>query len=220
MSGLRATATAAAAFLAACCVVVPPAPAVASACGDGHGVVLVVDPHGPERAGGLGGAPESVCDPSGGGLTAARLFERNGFPLTYVASQPGFVCRVAGRPADDPCAATPPDDAYWSLWWSDGRSGWSYAATAAGSLTIPDGGLVAFSWDGVPGDAPPRPDPTGSVTAAATTASHRPGSHDATRPVDRDEGLPTWLAPVAIAVLFGAAGTVAVVRRRRGTGAS
>ena len=30
------------------------------------------------------------------------------------------------------------------------------------------------------------------------------------------DGLPAWVAPVAIAVLFGAAGAAAVVRRRRG----
>ena len=41
-------------------------------------------------------------------------------PPTYDAASAGYVCRVSGKPADDPCVNTPPADAYWGLFWSDG----------------------------------------------------------------------------------------------------
>ncbi len=38
-------------------------------------------------------------------------------------------------PADDPCVNTPPADAYWGLWWSDGTTGkWTYSSLGAASL--------------------------------------------------------------------------------------
>ena len=91
--------------------------------------------------------------------------------LTFLQRFPAFVCRVDGVPADDPCVNTPPADAYWGLWWSDGESGeWTYSSLAAGSLAVPAGGYVAMVWDGsratyAPGPArrrirrprPPRP---------------------------------------------------------------
>lgn len=131
-------------------------PADAAVCSSDSGVTVVVDFHE------LGGGVQTVCDPDGGGKTAATLFPANGFPLDYVQRQPGFVCRVSGKPADDPCVNTPPADAYWGLFWSNGTSGqWSYASSGAGSQRIPDGGSVAFSWQGstnraYPGVTPPK----------------------------------------------------------------
>jgi hypothetical protein len=115
------------------------APAAAAACSGATGVTVVVD------HGALGGGVDQVCNSGGGGHDAISLFTGAGFSLTYVQSQPGFVCRINGQPASDPCVRTPPSDAYWGLWWSDGRSGtWSYSSLGAGSLTVPDGGYVAF----------------------------------------------------------------------------
>ncbi len=66
-------------------------------------MTVVVDFHG------LGGGLKQVCDPNGGGDTATQLFSSNGFALDYVQRQPGFVCRVSGKPSQDPCVNTPSD---------------------------------------------------------------------------------------------------------------
>jgi len=285
---------AAAVLAAAAGFALPSAPASAAACPSNDGVTVVVDFHE------LGGGVQSACVADGGGDTAAQLFGAAGFSLSYVQRQPGFVCRVDGVPADDPCVNTPPGDAYWGLWWSDGKSGsWSYATTSAGGQRVPEGGYVGFSWNGsstrsTPGLTPaprptatPTPSPTkspshqpsssappssqpsqqGSVTPSASASSDpsdpsgpsqpskssksskpaKPGdkksrsakpSASATsampsasespsesaddvvptsaEPAEPDGGLPAWVAPAAIVMLFGAAGAAAVVRRRRG----
>lgn len=286
---------AAAALAAAAYAVVPAAPAAAASCGTDHGVTVVVDFHA------LGGGVQTACVADGGGDSASSLLPAAGFPLTYVQRQPGFVCRVKGLPDDDPCVNTPPADAYWGLFWSDGESGsWSYATTSAASLHVPDGGYVAFSWQGsddrsAPGYRPsphpsasPDPEPShepthapthdpshgpspapSSAPSGSTSASSPTGSASAdgergdgdgggagrdekgedptdepedtgsasptpdetepgtptsspsvaaasAEPADPDGGLPGWVAPAVVAVLFGAAGAVAVVRRRRG----
>lgn len=287
LSRIAAAATLAAAAYAG----LPAVPASAATCASADGVSVVVDFHE------LGGGVRTACVAGGGGDTAASLFPAAGFPLTYVQRQPSFVCRVSGAPASDACVNTPPADAYWALFWSDGKSGsWTYATTGVGSLKIPDGGYLAFSWTGssarstpgvspsphaasepTPTKAPTKaptqgatraPDPSGSgsgpsgqpsdsaspsadatdgpsgaptreagkggrtgerpsasdsaepaetVSAAqdATSAAAEPVSADATDPAGSDDpGLPSWIAPVAIVVLFGAAGGAALARRR------
>jgi hypothetical protein len=162
------------------------AASAAASCDSDTGVTVVVDFHQ------LGGGVDAVCDADGGGASADSLFVDNGFDLTYVQRQPGFVCRVAGAPARDSCVNTPPATAYWALFWSDGESGtWSYASQGVGSLTIPSGGYVAFSWQGnstkqLPGISPsagssatptptpsatPRPRPTSSPTPAGGSST-------------------------------------------------
>jgi hypothetical protein len=168
----------------------------------------------------LGGVDLHRCDPGGGGRTAARVLERQGLAVTYVQRQPGFLCRLDGVPAHDPCVNTPPDDAYWSLWWSDGSGArWRYASTGVDGLEIPDGGSLAVTWDGVAGDvAPTTPPGAAPAGAARTTASAR----SLPRPragATTDAGLPVWVAPTAVGLLLAvAAGTAA--RRRRQTGPS
>ena len=140
-------------------------PAQAATCSTGHGVSVVVDHHQ------LGGGVSTVCDGGGGGHYADRLFEDNGFALTYVQRQPGFVCRVNGAPSDDPCVNTPPADAYWGLWWSDGKSGsWTYSSVGVGSLKVPDGGYVALSWNGGDGKAQPGVTPTAHASPAPSSS--------------------------------------------------
>jgi hypothetical protein len=182
-----------------------PGPARAATCGTAQGVSVVVDFH---QLGGL----ETACDAGGGGKTAATQMADVGHTLTYVQRQPGFVCRVDGKPKDDPCVNTPPSDAYWSLWWSDGSDTWTYATTGVDSLTVPDGGSVALAWDGKAGDVSPSAAPR---AGGASTALARPAASDrATDPADG--GLPGWVAPSAIGLLLAAAAGTAVVRRRRG----
>lgn len=273
----------AAAVLAAAAYAAVPAPSASAAgCSTARGVTVVVDFHE------LGGGVQTGCVADGAGDAASTLFPAAGFSLSYVRRQPGFVCRVDGAPADDPCMNTPPADAYWALYWSDGESGsWSYSTSGVGGLRVPEGGYVALSWNGsttrsAPGFAPaphpsatptptPSPSPThasspsaqpsqhqstGSTPSASASPSGAPsaspkpprdkgkprspkpsptaasetasaGSAEPTEtpadavptaaePAEPDGGLPAWVAPAVIVVLFGAAGAVAVVRRRRG----
>ncbi len=183
------------------------------------------------------------------------------------------MCRVDGTPSSDPCVNTPPSDAYWSLWWSDGKSGtWSYSSAGVASLKVPAGGYVALSWQGAGGRAAPRTAPTPHPTAppspthpdlpphgssdvgaadasglragsvpphvllragpappsgrSAGRRSHGPASTRADLPPNRSatepgsgSGLPGWVAPGVVALLFVAAAAVAVVRRKRSGGA-
>ncbi|MGH3362736.1 MAG: hypothetical protein ACRDOM_09805 [Nocardioides sp.] len=157
----------------------------------------------------LGGGVTQSCRPSGGSA-ALELFEDSGHPITYVQRQPGFVCRVSGKPVEDPCVVTPPDDAYWGLWWSDaGSTEWSYATVGADSLTIPDGGAVAFAWhDG--GDRTPP-----GVPVAGQRGAGQGTTVGTTTAPEAEAGLPTWVAPAAVGALFASAIAVAAFRRRR-----
>ncbi len=178
-------------------------PAAAAVCSSDTGVTVVVDFHQ------LGGGVQTVCDADGAGKTAAALFPANGFPLDYVQRTPGFVCRVSGKPADDPCVNTPPSNAYWGLFWSNGDTGqWSYASSGAGSQKIPAGGSVAFSWQGsssrsFPGVSPPQhadqpssspspspSKPSGGGTSGSTGSTPHPTTGSTTGP-SPDSPTPT-----------------------------
>lgn len=167
--------------IVAAMLVVTPAPAHAAACTKGTGVTVVVN-------------GDVRCH--GGGGTARGSFTGVGHSLEDVRSQPGFVCRINGYPstADEACGRTPPTNAYWGLFWSDGTSGtWNYSSQGAGSLRVPTGGWVAFVFQNSgsrtypsmtpigPAPAPkpttPKPQPTSQPTAKATpSASPTPGA--------------------------------------------
>ena len=151
-------------------------PAQAATCTTSHGVTVVVDFHQ------LGGGVQTACDVSGAGRTAATQLTDVGHSLVYVQRQPGFVCRIDQAPSSDPCVNTPPTDAYWSLWWSDGKSGaWTYASTGVGGLKVPDGGYVAMSWQGGAAKAPPRVTPK-SHPQASSSPTPRPSPHPSPHP--------------------------------------
>jgi len=143
-------------------------PAQAAACPRGTGVTVVVN--------------SSVrCDANGGGRASSN-FTDTGHSLKYVGN--GFVCQVDNYPAE----CKPPSDDYWSLWWSDGRSGsWVYSGAGVGSLKVPSGGWVAFRFQnngskiqpGVrpigPAPAPaPKPKPAPAKTATANPMPAKP----------------------------------------------
>jgi hypothetical protein len=159
-----------AAFAFAAAGVVVASPAQASTCTTGHGVSVVVDFNQ------LGGGVQTACDVSGAGRTASTQLTDVGHSLTYVQRQPGFVCRIDGlpKPSSDACVVTPPADAYWSLWWSDGKSGtWTYASSGTAGLKVPDGGYVGLSWQQGSAKAPPGVAPQ----AHASSPSSQPTSH-------------------------------------------
>ena len=86
---------------------------------DCSGVTVVVD----FRS--LGGGVQTGCapgDPASGtaALTAA------GFGYTFASRQPGFVCRINGKPSSDPCVNTSPTTAYWGYWHGRPGGSWVY----------------------------------------------------------------------------------------------
>lgn len=145
-------------LLATVLLVAPPSGAAgaAAACRGASGVTVVVD------FAELGGGVTAGCAPNGGGRSAVEVFRDAGYSLEY-STQPGmngYVCKVQGKPADGDCAA---NDTFWSLWWSDGRSGrWVFASRGVGVLEVPDGGYLAWAWHEGAGRAQPpaaRPEP-------------------------------------------------------------
>ncbi|GAA4691654.1 hypothetical protein [Nocardioides conyzicola] len=174
---------AAACLLAAAASVVPLSGAEAATCSTGDGVSVVVDFHE------LGGGVQTACIADGGGKAASTLFEAGGFDLSYVQRQPGFVCQVDAKPSSS-CVNTPPADAYWGLWWSDGTSGqWTYATRGAGSQTVPDGGYVAFSWNGSSSRSAPGVSP--AAHHAAPTPTSKPTTRPSVRPTHHASAAPT-----------------------------
>ncbi len=167
-------------------------PAAATACSGTTGVSLVVD------FGAFGGGVQTSCAPDGAGQKASSLFPAAGYPLSYVQNEPGFVCRVAALPSqqDEPCVNTPPDDAYWGLWWSDGKSGnWSYSNYGATSLKVPDGAWIGFAWKQGSGEAnapriTPKAAPAPSATASPTP-SPTPTKSPTGAPTKAPTGAPT-----------------------------
>ena len=153
--------------------------ATAATCAAGGGVSVVVDFNS------LGGGVQTACVAGGGGDKASAIFGAAGHTLGRVQQQPGFVCRVDGLPSpeQEACVKTPPADAYWGLWWSNGTSGsWTYSTVGVDGLTIPDGGSVALSWDDVDGSAPPSATPP---KAAASSPSSAPASSPAASPTKK-----------------------------------
>jgi hypothetical protein len=153
--------------------------ATAATCAAGGGVSVVVDFNS------LGGGVQTSCVAGGGGDKASAIFGAAGHTLGRVQQQPGFVCRVDGLPSpeQEACVKTPPADAYWGLWWSNGTSGsWTYSTVGVDGLTIPDGGSVALSWDDVDGSAPPSATPP---KAAASSPSSAPASSPAASPTKK-----------------------------------
>jgi hypothetical protein len=182
----------------------PSAPAHAAPCSSAKGVTVAVD------HGALGGGLASVCVADGAGSSAWKLLD-GAFGITPVQRQPDFMCRIGGVPADAPCVNTPPANAYWGLFHSDGTSGkWTYSSLGAGALKAVQGGYIAVSWqDGGANDPPsltpaahpkqtqptsapkptkkatPTPTPTGTPTATPTTSptdEAAPGGPDEASP--------------------------------------
>lgn len=154
------------------------APSGAAACSSSSGVSVIVD------FGSAGGGVQTACVAGGADVPADQVIASAGFALTWVSRQPGFICRINGVPTTDPCVNTPPPDAYWGIFWSDGKDGtWHYSDFGATGLQVPGGGYIGVSWQSgtrrEPGQAAtahpvvtatPTPTPTAEPTSAPTTS--------------------------------------------------
>jgi hypothetical protein len=141
----------------------------------------------------LGGGVVVGCDPDGAGKPAAQVVTAAGFSLSYVSSQPGFVCRVNGQPGgtQEDCGETPPANAYWGLFWSDGDPAtWVYSSEGVGSLDVPEGGSIGWRFQ----DGGTRENPSSPPTADKKSPSPQPSnppSPEPTRPPKAADPTPT-----------------------------
>lgn len=158
-------------------------PAGAAACSSSSGVSVIVD------FSGVASGLRSACVATGADRPADEVLTSAGFSLDWVQRQPGFLCRVDGAPASDPCVNTPPSNAYWGLFWSDGNDGvWHYSDFGVSGLQVPDGGYIGLAWQSGtrrdPGQAPAAhevapPSPTATPTATPTSSGPGPASPSA-----------------------------------------
>ena len=140
-----------------------PVPRQAGVCPNATGVTVVVDFQE------LGGGVNVVCAPGpvASGLEAMRVAG-----IAYQTAQrfPGFVCRIAGQPASDPCVNTSPASAYWAYWIAAPGGSWCYSTFGAGSRRPPPGTFEGWSFalDRTAAELPPpRFDPPAVPAGAA-----------------------------------------------------
>lgn len=190
----------------AAAVVLASGPAGASACAGGVGVTVVV-------------GDDVTCDPEGG-ESAADSLKNTGHTVTYVDSQPGFICQIDGVPATS-CARTPPADRYWGVFWSDGTSGsWKYSSVGASGLVVPDGGWVAFVFQQTSAKTLPSVQPLAGNGSAGPTAEPVESSRSSTdADADADAGALGVVAGGVGVVLVAGIG-VAMWKRKKAGGSS
>ena len=145
-------------------------PASAAGCTGATGVTVVVD------FAELGGGLTAGCDPSAEGQRARAILVDAGYSVAMATKSPGFLCRVNGLPADDPCVDAAPADRYWSVWWADGQGGsWVYSARGVDSLRVPEGGYLALAWhQGSGRSQPPATAPVSRAAAEKPTKASKP----------------------------------------------
>lgn len=165
----------------------------AAACPSASGITVVVDFQE------LGGGATAGCDANAGG-PASTNFRDAGYQLSYSQAEgmDGFVCRIQNKPADGDCAET---DQFWSLWWSDGKSGkWAFSSRGVESLSVPEGGYVAFAWHQGGGsaqppaavpvahqDAEPTPEPDDDDQQGGAGGNQGPGERGGAEDDDADD---------------------------------
>lgn len=208
------------AALAWALLLAPPAHADAHTEGElctGEGVNVIVDFRD------LGGGIRLACDEAGAGKVAAQVFEDTGFDLTPVGAFPGAACQVDGKPEGISCAEMPPADAYWGLFLAtDGT--WGYAPKGTDELTLDEGAVVGFSWQGSDEPAAPGVEPTedglaaaqeSAAAAAESEQAEGDGSGEAgTAEESGDAGSTPWWVPVGVVVLLLVVAGAALARRR------
>ncbi|KAA2250995.1 hypothetical protein F0L68_38465 [Solihabitans fulvus] len=149
-------------------------PAAASGCADGAGVTVVVD----YRS--LGGGVQVGCA-AGSPASGLDALQAAGFGYNSASRQPGFVCRIGGRPATDPCVNAAPASAYWSYWHAQPGGAWAFSDLGAAGYTPAAGSVEGWSFGSgqQPGIAAPArpapPPPPAQPPAQPDLAAPNPG---------------------------------------------
>lgn len=142
----------------------PAAPASAAACSGRSGVTVVVN-------------STVYCAPGDpvSGMAALQAVAS----VVQVQTQPGFVCRIDGVPAADPCVRTPPTTAYWSYWHAQPGGTWQYSDVGAASYNPAPGSVEGWSFGsgGRPGiDPPPAPPAPAPPASSASPTQPAPSA--------------------------------------------
>lgn len=161
----------------------PPASArPTAACTGQSGVTVVVD------FGTLGGGVQIRCVTQAvtSGFDALR---KAGFTYDATARFGGLLCRIDGRPADDPCINAPPPDRYWAYWTATAPGGsWTYSDQGAGNRVPPPGSVEGWAFadgcDRAPGGAacPSATTTTTAPRSSTTSVTAGPAGGSATAP--------------------------------------
>jgi hypothetical protein len=185
-------------LLAAAAAVAPVGPGTARAgawaegpCPTADGVTVVIDFQD------LGGGIWVRCAP-GPSNTGFEALQRAGVPFTTTVRFPGFLCRIDGRPASDPCQTTSPASAYWSYWMAPRGGAWCYSSLGAANRNPPEGTVEGWSFSlgrGTGAIPPPRLAPPASVAGAP--GSLPGGECDATRTPPTTPSVPPSTSPPA-----------------------
>lgn len=166
------------------------------ACNSNSGITVVIDFQE------LGGGTYVRCAPGpvDSGFAALR---QAGIQFQSSVRFPGFLCKIAGKPENDPCINASPASAYWSYWLAPRGGAWCYSNLGAGSRTPPAGTVEGWSFSlGKTGSTsppprvpPPSPSPgvtpsplakndctTGGSSPASPTTTSQPGTSPVSPP--------------------------------------
>ncbi len=156
---------------------ISPAAAATAACTDNVGVTIVVDFQE------LGGGVNVACAP--GPVTSGfDALQQAGINYQTTLQLPGLLCRIAGKPSNDPCVRTSPASAYWSYWMAPRGGNWCYSNFGPGSRTPPPGTIEGWSFSlNKTGSTTPPPRMTPLPPIPGTTP-HPLNANDCTTPDD------------------------------------
>lgn len=160
-----------------------------AACSTAEGVTVVVD------FGSLGGGVHVRCAPGpvGSGFEALAAA---GIDHRTALRSPGFLCRIANKPSDDPCVNTSPASAYWSYWIAPRGGQWCYSNVGAASRNPPEGTVEGWSFSS--GEtAATAPPPAIAVPAAVAGSPVSIGGGQCTRTAGPPASPPTTTAAPA-----------------------
>jgi hypothetical protein len=181
--------------LAGAAVAVPAAPAAAAACSQGAGVTVVVE------FASLGGGTQTDCA-SGNPSSGLAALRGTGHTPTRAAQEPGyFLCRIDGKPANDPCQRTSPSNAYWSYWHAKPGGTWTYSELGPADYDPAPGTVEgwAFGAGKPPSSPPPRPAQPSPTPAASRPAASPARSSAAPSPAAVSSASPLARPPTASA---------------------
>ena len=165
------------ALAAAGLLVAAPSAQAAACTSTSSGVTVVVTF--PNRSTSVRCAPG---DPSSG----AAALQGAGFSYEQVQTKPGFICRIDGAPASDPCVRVPPTSAYWSSWYAKPGGGWTYSSVGAYGRDPAPGSVEGWSFGAgappaiappavnTPAPPPPPPPPPPSTSKTTTPPKSTP----------------------------------------------
>jgi hypothetical protein len=148
-------------------------------CPTSDGVTVVVDFQG------LGGGVHVRCAP-GASASGFDALGRAGIDYRTAVRFPGFLCRIADKPSNDPCIDTSPANAYWSYWLAPRGGSWCYSNLGAASRTPPKGTVEGWSFSmSTTGASAPPPGVAapGRVSGAPTALPSTDCDRSATAPV-------------------------------------